>query len=136
MPRSLSVSDDFVTSTTKTHCPYCAFQCGMSVTPVHPDSESLEVAADPEFPVNRGQMCIKGFTSAALLLARKIGWKPILWTGFSLWALAQFGLRADAYKVASKVIPAHIPLNEMGAFDLLAIPVDRGRLAGRSLGAK
>jgi hypothetical protein len=60
------------------------------------------------------------FTSAALLLARKIGWKPILWTGFSLWALAQFGLRADAYNVASKVIPAHIPLNEMGAFDLWA----------------
>ncbi|MGD0426381.1 MAG: OpgC domain-containing protein [Candidatus Acidiferrales bacterium] len=60
------------------------------------------------------------FTSAALLLARKIGWKPILWTGFSLWALAQFGLRADAYKVASKIIPAHIPLNEMGSFDLWA----------------
>lgn len=60
------------------------------------------------------------FTSAALLLARKIGWKPILWTGFSLWALAQFGLRADAYEIAAKVIPAHIPLNEMGAFDLWA----------------
>jgi hypothetical protein len=60
------------------------------------------------------------FTSAALLLARRIGWKPILWTGFSLWALAQFGLRADAYKVASKIIPAHIPLNEMGSFDLWA----------------
>jgi hypothetical protein len=60
------------------------------------------------------------FTSAALLLARKIGWKSILWTGFSLWALAQFGLRADAYRVAAKVIPAHIPLNEMGAFDLWA----------------
>jgi hypothetical protein len=60
------------------------------------------------------------FTSGALLLSRKIGWKPILWTGFSLWALAQFGLRADAYKVAAKVIPAHIPLHEMGAFDLWA----------------
>jgi hypothetical protein len=60
------------------------------------------------------------FTSAALLLARRIGWKPILWTGFSLWALAQFGLRADAYKVAAKIIPAHIPLNEMGSFDLWA----------------
>jgi hypothetical protein len=60
------------------------------------------------------------FTSAALLLARKIGWKPILWTGFSLWALAQFGLRVDAYKIASKIIPAHIPLNEMGSFDLWA----------------
>jgi assimilatory nitrate reductase catalytic subunit len=27
----------------------------------------LAIEADPEFPVNRGQMCIKGFTSAALL---------------------------------------------------------------------
>jgi hypothetical protein len=60
------------------------------------------------------------FTSAALLLARRMGWKPILWTGFSLWALAQFGLRVDAYKVASKIIPARIPLNEMGSFDLWA----------------
>ena len=28
---------------------------------------ALEVKADDEFPVNRGQMCIKGFTSAALI---------------------------------------------------------------------
>jgi len=31
------------------------------------DGALPEVKADPEFPVNRGQMCIKGFTSAALL---------------------------------------------------------------------
>jgi hypothetical protein len=60
------------------------------------------------------------FTSGALLLACRIGWKPILWTGFALWSLAQFGLRADAYKVAATIIPAHIPLNEMGSFDLWA----------------
>src|SRR5450432_3181641 len=50
----------------KTHCPYCAFQCGMTVTTEALDQE-LKVQADPEFPVNRGQMCVKGFTSAALL---------------------------------------------------------------------
>jgi assimilatory nitrate reductase catalytic subunit len=27
----------------------------------------MRIQADPEFPVNRGQMCIKGFTSAALI---------------------------------------------------------------------
>ncbi len=53
--------------TTKTHCPYCAFQCGMTVTTRHPQEPAFQIAADPEFPVNRGQMCIKGFTSAALL---------------------------------------------------------------------
>jgi assimilatory nitrate reductase catalytic subunit len=46
---------------TRTHCPYCAFQCGMTVSP------ALEVRPDDAFPVNRGQMCTKGFTSAELL---------------------------------------------------------------------
>ncbi len=50
----------------KTHCPYCAFQCGMVVDTTASDRR-LDVQADPEFPVNRGQMCIKGFTSAAIL---------------------------------------------------------------------
>jgi assimilatory nitrate reductase catalytic subunit len=50
---------------TRTHCPYCAFQCGMLMTQQR--GESMTVAADPDFPVNRGQMCIKGFNSAALL---------------------------------------------------------------------
>jgi len=49
----------------KTHCPYCAFQCGMRVE-ARPDG-ALEVRADEDFPVNRGQMCIKGFTSGELL---------------------------------------------------------------------
>lgn len=49
----------------KTHCPYCAFQCGMDVTVTqgHP----LAIQADPDFPVNRGQMCIKGFNAGALI---------------------------------------------------------------------
>jgi assimilatory nitrate reductase catalytic subunit len=51
---------------TRTHCPYCAFQCGMLVTV---GTAGLKIAADPEFPVNRGQMCIKGFNAADLLSA-------------------------------------------------------------------
>ena len=51
--------------TTKTHCPYCAFQCGMTVT-VGP-SGGVQVRPDDDFPVNRGQMCTKGFTSGELL---------------------------------------------------------------------
>ena len=34
------------------------------------------------------------FTSMAIPLARNIGWKPILWTSFAFWVLAQFGFRA------------------------------------------
>ncbi|HVX93576.1 MAG TPA: molybdopterin oxidoreductase family protein [Polyangia bacterium] len=49
----------------RTHCPYCAFQCGIRVT--QGADRSYAVKADEDFPVNRGQMCIKGFTSATLL---------------------------------------------------------------------
>lgn len=50
---------------TRTHCPYCAFQCGMTMQ--QSDASRVEVQADPDFPVNRGQMCIRGFNAAALL---------------------------------------------------------------------
>lgn len=60
------------------------------------------------------------FTSAGLLLSRKVGWKPILWTAFALWALAQFGLRDIAYTFLMRFIPIRIPLHEMGSFDLWA----------------
>ncbi|RYZ06256.1 MAG: nitrite reductase [Myxococcales bacterium] len=62
-PHLVSVPDQ----TVKTHCPYCAFQCGMEVTTTRGSSPSLRIVANPDFPVNRGQMCIKGFTSGALL---------------------------------------------------------------------
>ena len=49
---------------TRTHCPYCAFQCGMTVAPT---GGVPAIAADESFPVNRGQMCIKGFTAGELI---------------------------------------------------------------------
>jgi assimilatory nitrate reductase catalytic subunit len=62
-PALRTVTHDLV----KTHCPYCALQCGMTMRAPDIAGEKTTVLADPDFPVNRGQMCIKGFTSAALL---------------------------------------------------------------------
>jgi assimilatory nitrate reductase catalytic subunit len=52
-------------STTRTHCPYCALQCGLLLTP----GASRAVEGDPDFPVNRGALCIKGWTAAEPLHA-------------------------------------------------------------------
>jgi hypothetical protein len=60
------------------------------------------------------------FTSLAIPLARSIGWKPILWTSFAFWVLAQFGFRSAEHTFMMRYIPTHIPLNEMGSFDLWA----------------
>ena len=48
-----------------THCPYCAFQCGMTLS--QDVSDVPAVAGDAEFPVNRGALCVKGWTAAATL---------------------------------------------------------------------
>lgn len=60
------------------------------------------------------------FASVAIPLARKIGWKPILWTSFAFWVLAQFGFRSAEHTFMMRYIPTRIPLNEMGSFDLWA----------------
>jgi hypothetical protein len=59
-------------------------------------------------------------SSAVIPLARRIGWKPILWTSFGFWALAQFGFRSFEHTFMMRYIPTRIPLNEMGSFDLWA----------------
>ncbi|MFF9404014.1 molybdopterin oxidoreductase family protein [Streptomyces anandii] len=56
------------TSATPTHCPYCALQCGMNLTPA-PDG-GVEVTERADFPVNRGALCGKGRTAPAVLSSR------------------------------------------------------------------
>ncbi|MGH3520460.1 MAG: molybdopterin oxidoreductase family protein, partial [Haloechinothrix sp.] len=50
-------------SGTATHCPYCALQCAMRVTP----AAAGATVVPREFPTNGGGLCQKGWTSAALL---------------------------------------------------------------------
>ncbi|HJZ54711.1 MAG TPA: molybdopterin-dependent oxidoreductase, partial [Gemmataceae bacterium] len=50
----------------RTHCPYCAYQCGMLIGDGTSDAPAA-VQGDPYFPVNNGQLCIKGWTSTSLL---------------------------------------------------------------------
>jgi len=57
-----------------THCPYCALQCAMHLTPtVATDPSVATVGGTPvtvsgrDFATNRGGLCQKGWTSASLL---------------------------------------------------------------------
>jgi len=47
-----------------THCPYCAFQCGMHVQ--GPREEAV-ITGNKSFPVNKGGLCVKGWNAAATL---------------------------------------------------------------------
>ena len=59
-------------------------------------------------------------TPFAIVLGERFGWKYALTGGFTLWLLAQFGLRSFVYHLQSRIFGMRIPLNEMGAFDLWA----------------
>src|ERR687895_2637707 len=47
-----------------THCPYCAFQCGMNLTG---SRGRVTVTGNEAFPVNKGGLCIKGWTAIEIL---------------------------------------------------------------------
>ena len=61
-------------ASTSTHCPYCALQCAQSLTPAGRQGGDRDRArpatvtvAGRSFPTNRGGLCQKGWTSAAVL---------------------------------------------------------------------
>ena len=49
---------------TATHCPYCALQCGMMLSQ---DRAGAWTVSARDFPTNKGGLCRKGWTAAALL---------------------------------------------------------------------
>ena len=62
------------TGQTDTHCPYCALQCGMTLTP---SAEGVSVMPR-DFPTNRGGLCQKGWTSAEVLTVADRVTTPLL----------------------------------------------------------
>ncbi|CAL9532614.1 Assimilatory nitrate reductase catalytic subunit [Streptomyces sp. enrichment culture] len=66
-------------SPTPTHCPYCALQCGMNLTPAA--DGTVEVGERADFPVNRGALCGKGRTAPEVLSSRVRLTSPLVRSG-------------------------------------------------------
>ena len=76
----------------RTHCPYCAFQCGIRLSN---DGPGWAVAGDSSFPVNNGQLCIKGWTSSDLLDHPDRLTHPLMRTASGTLAPAPWGEALD-----------------------------------------
>ncbi|MEU2286068.1 molybdopterin oxidoreductase family protein [Streptomyces sp. NPDC013178] len=70
------------TTSTPTHCPYCALQCGMNLSPT-PEG-GVEVTERADFPVNRGALCGKGRTAPQVLSSRVRLTSPLVRSGGTL----------------------------------------------------
>src|SRR5688572_11650020 len=51
-----------------THCPFCALQCGMHVGG---RPGAVEIAGNHQFPVNKGGLCVKGWSAGGTLAHRE-----------------------------------------------------------------
>ncbi len=114
----------------RTHCPYCAFQCGILM------GEDLggdmpRVSGDPHFPVNNGQLCIKGWSSAALLQHPQRVTTPQLRDEQGAWRDATWGEALDF--VASKMIAlrAQYGADANGVFGSGALTNEKAYLLGK-----
>src|SRR6266852_2116239 len=59
-------------------------------------------------------------TPIALCIGSRWSWTLVLIPSCLIWVLAQFGLRTALHAHVVRLTGFQIPLNEMGAFDLLA----------------
>ncbi len=114
--------------TTRTHCPYCAFQCG---TVLGGDSPlSVTVAGDEAFPVNAGKLCIKGWSAGELLNTPDRLLTPLVRTGGALkpasWESA-LDLIADKFRQ----IQRDHGLDAVGLFGSGALTNEKAYLLGK-----
>ncbi|HKO48798.1 MAG TPA: molybdopterin oxidoreductase family protein [Polyangiaceae bacterium] len=129
LPRMLSLSTP--SGPIKTHCPYCAFQCGMTVTPSTAAGEELKVQADPDFPVNRGQMCIKGFTSGALLDHPQRVFGPLLRNASGQLAPVSWETALDYIATRIQALQKEHGASAVGTFGSGALTNEKAYLLGK-----
>src|ERR1700752_1292295 len=61
------------------------------------------------------------FTPLALIIARRVGnWTTILAASATIWFLAHLVIREAEHDFVNRALRVHIPINEMGSFDLWA----------------
>jgi assimilatory nitrate reductase catalytic subunit len=63
---------------TRTHCPYCSLQCGMTLARGGVSGRALEIQPWTEFPVNEGALCRKGWTATGLRGSRERLTSPLV----------------------------------------------------------
>ncbi len=112
----------------RTHCPYCAFQCGIRVGG---QPGAIEISGDADFPVNAGALCIKGWTAGDLLNHPERLLRPL--ARDSAGALTEVSWDEALDRVAANItrtIETHDP-SAVGIFGSGALTNEKGYLLGK-----
>ncbi|WP_432139228.1 molybdopterin oxidoreductase family protein [Streptomyces sp. bgisy154] len=101
-------------TSTPTHCPYCALQCGMNLTPAQ--QGGVEVRDRTDFPVNRGALCGKGRTAPQVLSSRVRLTSPLVRAGDGTLAPATWDEALDRITGELTRIRAEHGADALGVF--------------------
>ena len=113
---------------TATHCPYCAFQCGMLLSGPR---EAAVVDGDEAFPVNKGALCIKGWTSAAALAHPERLLNPLVRNDAGELAPATWDEALDRVAEAFKQTRAEFGADGVGIFGGGSLTNEKAYLLGK-----
>ncbi len=113
----------------RSHCPYCALQCGMLFGIGTADSPA-SVMGDPHFPVNNGDLCIKGWTSTTLLRHSKRLTSPLVRSRGELRP-ASWDAALDSVAEAIGSTIEHYGPDAVGVFGSGALSNEKAYLLGK-----
>jgi assimilatory nitrate reductase catalytic subunit len=91
----------------------------------------LRVRADPDFPVNRGQMCIKGFNAGALLEVRERLTSPLLRDPGGSLRPVSWEVALDYIAVRMRELKARHGADALAAFGSGALTNEKAYLLGK-----
>ena len=114
--------------TTSTHCPYCAFQCGMNISG---EPEQAIVVGNDDFPVNKGALCLKGWTSAEVLAHPERLRTPLIRTSDGQLRTASWEAAMDRIEEAVRDSQAKYGPESVGMFGGGSLTNEKAYLMGK-----
>ena len=112
----------------RTHCPYCAFQCGTVLSTVE---GTTHIAGDPAFPVNAGRLCVKGWSAGELLNHPDRLTKPLIRGSGGELLPATWDAALDTVADAFRRIPSDYGNDSVGVFGSGALTNEKAYLLGK-----
>src|SRR5215211_7252080 len=114
--------------TIATHCPYCALQCGMLVAG---PPQSPDVLGNARFPVNKGGLCVKGWSAAATLAHPDRLTTPLVRSSTGQLIPASWEAALDRIAAALKDVQRQAGRDAVGVFGGGSLTNEKAYLLGK-----
>jgi assimilatory nitrate reductase catalytic subunit len=114
--------------TVATHCPYCALQCGICVTG---RAAGVALVGNSAFPVNRGSLCVKGWSASDTLTHPDRLRAPLIRAADGRLAPATWEEAIDRIVLRFREIQARHGSNAIGVFGGGALTNEKVYLLGK-----